>query len=378
MKSKRAREAAVSAVEEPPVKKRKSDDKDAKPAKKKDKKKDSKKESRKEKKEKRKDIRDLPEGAEEVSDGAVEGGAVVEGALNGVKEKKEKKEKKDRKDKNDTKNMEEAKTDTTEKKEKTKKDGKEKRNKKKKEEEEEKGEAEEEEIKTKEKKEKKEKKQKKEGKEKKQKKEGKEKEGKEKKQKTDKTKQVAITNSPLNKSSSSPQANGNPSPSHAAAAPNDDDEGRAAEEGKADRHIVFVGNLPYSATQESVWAHFAALKPVSVRCLTRRDNSAECRGVAFVEFAHAASQRACLDRFHHSVFDGRRINVELTAGGGGKTQHRKDKISAKNKKLDENRARRIQREQAAKDGATTSTPEQQAMGDSIHPSRLARNPRLGQ
>ncbi|EHK42903.1 uncharacterized protein TrAtP1_001954 [Trichoderma atroviride] len=143
---------------------------------------------------------------------------------------------------------------------------------------------------------------------------------------------------------------------------------------KPGRNIVFVGNLPYTATAATITAHFASLKPVAVRCLTKKEDPKMCRGIAFVEFASPAHQRTCLDKFHHSMFeDGvsepRRINVELTAGGGGKSEGRQGKIMEKNKKLDENRAKRIEKEKVAK-------VENQGNGGNarmdIHPSRLAR------
>lgn len=92
----------------------------------------------------------------------------------------------------------------------------------------------------------------------------------------------------------------------------------AGKEEKADRHIVFVGNLPYTATAASISAHFASLSPIAVRCLTNKgDTKHTCKGIAFVEFANVWTQRTCLDRFHHSMFDdgqsaARKINVELT------------------------------------------------------------------
>jgi len=91
--------------------------------------------------------------------------------------------------------------------------------------------------------------------------------------------------------------------------------------GAAAQPLRIVGNLPYTATQETVRAHFASLNPVSVRCLTKRDDTttsgATCRGIAFVEFANVWTMRTCLDKFHHSSFEdgksaARKINVELT------------------------------------------------------------------
>ncbi|TFB03652.1 hypothetical protein CCMA1212_004814 [Trichoderma ghanense] len=148
---------------------------------------------------------------------------------------------------------------------------------------------------------------------------------------------------------------------------------------KAGRNIVFVGNLPYSATATSITAHFASLKPVAVRCLTKKEDPKACRGIAFVEFATATHQRTCLDKFHHTMFDDgisppRKINIELTAGGGGKGQGRKDKIMEKNKKLDENRAKRIEKEKTAKEENQSGNVSARM---DIHPSRLARLPGLG-
>ncbi|KAL7790780.1 hypothetical protein V8C37DRAFT_383975 [Trichoderma ceciliae] len=148
---------------------------------------------------------------------------------------------------------------------------------------------------------------------------------------------------------------------------------------KPGRNIVFVGNLPYSATAASITAHFASLNPIGVRCLTKKEDPKACRGIAFVEFGTPVHQRTCLDKFHHSTFeDGistpRKINVELTAGGGGKSQGRQDKIMEKNKKLDENRAKRIEKEKTTKEETQS---DGQARMD-IHPSRLARLPGLGQ
>ncbi|KAF9773387.1 hypothetical protein IL306_008827 [Fusarium sp. DS 682] len=152
-----------------------------------------------------------------------------------------------------------------------------------------------------------------------------------------------------------------------------------AADGKGDRHIVFVGNLPFTATAETIKAHFASLNPVGVRCMSNPKDNKPCRGFAFVEFDKVWHMRTCLDKFHHSEFsDGvsypRRINVELTAGGGGKTKQRQDKIKEKNRKLNENRAKRIERERVAKEESKGKGDTRQAGEDGIHPSRRAHIP----
>lgn len=65
-----------------------------------------------------------------------------------------------------------------------------------------------------------------------------------------------------------------------------------------------------------------------------------------------------------------------SAGGGGKTKQRQNKIREKNIKLDENRAKRIEKEKTTK----TESKQQEAqsnMEDSIHPSRRGRVPGMG-
>ncbi|OBT88760.1 hypothetical protein VE02_02353 [Pseudogymnoascus sp. 03VT05] len=149
----------------------------------------------------------------------------------------------------------------------------------------------------------------------------------------------------------------------------------AAGEKAPARFIVFVGNLPFTATVDSITAHFAAVHPISVRNLTQKDDPTKSKGCAFVEFEGYDHMKTCLKTYHHSEFDdgkgggGRKINVELTAGGGGNTKVRKGKIAEKNEKLMEQRTRRIGEEEKQK-LVKRGVPEEDQSG--IHPSRRAR------
>lgn len=78
-----------------------------------------------------------------------------------------------------------------------------------------------------------------------------------------------------------------------------------------------TGNLPFSATTESVQKHFVSVKPKSVRLLTKKEKPTESKGCAFVEFDGYDRMKTCLKLLHHSTFDdgispARKINVELT------------------------------------------------------------------
>lgn len=180
------------------------------------------------------------------------------------------------------------------------------------------------------------------------------------------------------------------------------------------RFIVFVGNLPYSTTDDSLKEHFKSLQPFTLRHRTDPATK-KSKGFAFLEFEGYDRMKTALKLFHHSYFDpeapeglkgvepepqprsfgrgpkpkrptGRKINVELTAGGGGGTDARKEKIRVKNVRLEEQRERRIEFERKEKAREERKAGKQKgddapaakggfkagaASTEGIHPSRLA-------
>ncbi|GAA5986950.1 hypothetical protein JCM10908_000966 [Rhodotorula pacifica] len=126
--------------------------------------------------------------------------------------------------------------------------------------------------------------------------------------------------------------------------------GASAGEG-AFRKLLFVGNLPFKVTVDEIKKHFESCGEVpTVRLLTPKANSSSfssgdkppaSKGCAFLEFTTTTGLQTAL-RLHQSSLSGRKINVELTAGGGGNSESRKAKIEAQRKKLNE------EREKAAK------------------------------
>lgn len=183
------------------------------------------------------------------------------------------------------------------------------------------------------------------------------------------------------------------------------------------KFILFIGNLPYTATDASITAHFKSLQPFVLRHRTD-PKTGKSKGFAFLEFEGYDRMKTCLKLYHHSMFDpdktsmdddkdaeagdgvgagekkpskkARRINVELTAGGGGKAEGRKEKIRVKNQRLGEQRQRRAEverkeREKKAaeedvhgvkvgKKGERAKKVEQKGgeVMEGVHPSRLAR------
>lgn len=170
-----------------------------------------------------------------------------------------------------------------------------------------------------------------------------------------------------------------------------DEEAVNSRPAKKSRFIVFVGNLPFSATVPDIEKHFSAVKPTSIRLLHEKTNPSKSRGIAFVEFAGFDHMKTCLKTLHHSTItcqgrdhrgrpkpEERQINVELTVGGGGNTEGRKEKLKVKNERLNEQRERRAVEEekQRIKKEQERLTKEGDKKGgpDGIHPSRRARVP----
>ena len=77
-----------------------------------------------------------------------------------------------------------------------------------------------------------------------------------------------------------------------------------------------IGNLPFTATNDSIRRHFAKVQPQSIRHSTDKETG-KSKGFAFLEFEGYDRMKTCLKLYHHSSFDdgetsARKLNVELT------------------------------------------------------------------
>ncbi|ETW87089.1 hypothetical protein HETIRDRAFT_306110 [Heterobasidion irregulare TC 32-1] len=114
------------------------------------------------------------------------------------------------------------------------------------------------------------------------------------------------------------------------------------------RFILFVGNLKYTTPKNAIEEHFAACDPPpTIRLLTQKQQRAgatvaKSKGCAFLEFTSKNSLQQAL-KLHHSTLDSRQINVELTAGGGGKSETRLSKLRERNKELAAQRTKKLQK-----------------------------------
>eukprot|EP00730_Choanoeca_flexa_P018521 TRINITY_DN9007_c0_g2_i1.p1 TRINITY_DN9007_c0_g2~~TRINITY_DN9007_c0_g2_i1.p1 ORF type:complete len:192 (+),score=25.91 TRINITY_DN9007_c0_g2_i1:116-691(+) len=110
-------------------------------------------------------------------------------------------------------------------------------------------------------------------------------------------------------------------------------------------YIVFVGNIAFDTTREQIEKHFKACGPCKARLLTNKETG-EPRGCAFVEFQDATMHHKAL-KYHQSKLQGRKINVEPTAGGGGKSQSRKATLRRLKSKINTKRGRAKQSKTSA-------------------------------
>ncbi|CAE6487142.1 unnamed protein product [Rhizoctonia solani] len=153
----------------------------------------------------------------------------------------------------------------------------------------------------------------------------------------------------------------------------DDSNGNDVSEGgaKLKRFILFVGNLPYTISKEQILEHFSECNPApAIRLLTPKSRTgkpqtavqaAKSKGCAFLEFSSHSAMQVAIQK-HHSELAGRQINVELTAGGGGNSGQRKEKLRTRNHTLNEQRKR----------GAERRNPKGSGLGDHERPqSRLS-------
>ena len=86
---------------------------------------------------------------------------------------------------------------------------------------------------------------------------------------------------------------------------------------------IYVGNLPYTATEGDVTGLFAAFGPVErVNIITDRD-SGQSKGFAFVTLGDQSQLNAAIEALNESDYQGRPLRVnasepkEARPGGGG-------------------------------------------------------------
>jgi len=135
---------------------------------------------------------------------------------------------------------------------------------------------------------------------------------------------------------------------------------------KKKRFIIFVGNLPFRCDKDLL-AKLFKVDQSSVRIPAIKENN-KPKGYAFIEFEDSRTLNKAL-MLHHTMFQERKINVELTAGGGGPSQVRKKKIETKNENLKKERKKLAEKRDKSKKEAATFEKGELMIEDNIPPAK---------
>ncbi|HEU4620323.1 MAG TPA: RNA-binding protein [Gammaproteobacteria bacterium] len=86
---------------------------------------------------------------------------------------------------------------------------------------------------------------------------------------------------------------------------------------------LYVGNLPYSVTEEGLMAKFSECGRVESAKLITDRQTGESKGFGFVEMSSDSEAQAAIDKFNGTNYEGRPMKVneakpqEKRSGGGG-------------------------------------------------------------
>jgi RNA recognition motif-containing protein len=127
--------------------------------------------------------------------------------------------------------------------------------------------------------------------------------------------------------------------------PSDDD---TKSKPRRNPYIVFVGQLSYSTTRDSLFSHIknelggdhkVTEETIQIRLLTDTKTK-KSRGMAFVETMDPELLYALL-KLHHTPLEGRRINVERSAGGKASSETRRSKLQQLRKEQENHMAETV-------------------------------------
>eukprot|EP00980_Cylindrotheca_fusiformis_P010870 scaffold2466_cov120-Cylindrotheca_fusiformis.AAC.6 len=124
-----------------------------------------------------------------------------------------------------------------------------------------------------------------------------------------------------------------------------DKESNKQQQRNHDPYIAFIGQLSFDTTQEQLLEHvlsqlktdFPKIKPTDLRIrLLTNPKTNKSRGMAFCEVMNDDPELLyALLKLHQTYLNGRRINVERSAGGKKNSEKRKQKIQQYRKEQDE-------------------------------------------
>lgn len=72
---------------------------------------------------------------------------------------------------------------------------------------------------------------------------------------------------------------------------------------------LFVGNIPFGATEQEIRQHFLQVGPVSSVILPVDRNTGQIRGFAFVDFAESSLANEAIQKLNNQPFNGRNLSI---------------------------------------------------------------------
>ncbi|PLW18893.1 hypothetical protein PCANC_06867 [Puccinia coronata f. sp. avenae] len=152
------------------------------------------------------------------------------------------------------------------------------------------------------------------------------------------------------------------------------------EKQKNSKLILFIGNLPFDISVERLKSFFSEHcgEEPSVRLMTSKTSATSnekptTKGCGFIEFQTSAALQKAL-RLHHTPLSAetegsmmnagekvekraRKINIELTAGGGGRSENRRNKIQQSHLRLAKQRDKILEKRIKASSLEKVSHPD---------------------
>lgn len=74
---------------------------------------------------------------------------------------------------------------------------------------------------------------------------------------------------------------------------------------------MYVGNLSYGTTEESIREHFGQAGSVASATIIRDKMTGRSKGFGFVEMSSAEDAQKAIEMFHGKDFDGRALTVNV-------------------------------------------------------------------
>lgn len=74
---------------------------------------------------------------------------------------------------------------------------------------------------------------------------------------------------------------------------------------------IYVGNLPYSATQEELSELFSSCGTIKEIAFIKDKFTGQCKGFSFIEFDDASSAQNAIEQYNEKEFNGRKLRVNI-------------------------------------------------------------------